>query len=194
MKLQNSETLQCLVNAFAGESQARNRYTFFAKVAKQEGYEKISQVFLDTASNEQEHAKLFYKKLAPFCGENIKIEGGYPIDLYNNTLDLLKCAKNNEYEEYNDVYKSFSEEAKSEGFDDIADIFMKVSKIEKVHGDRFNKLIENIENGTLFESSKEERWICLNCGEIVASKSAPKICTVCAHPQGYQIREEWISL
>ena len=194
IKFENSNTKINLLKAFAGESQARNRYTFAASQAQKDGLQIIGKIFTFTANQEKEHAKLFYKKLAPFCGENIKIEGGYPVDLYNNTLDLLKCAKNNEYEEYNDVYKSFGEEAKSEGFDDIADIFMKVSKIEKVHGDRFNRLIENIENGTLFESSKEERWICLNCGEILVSKVAPKICTVCDHPQGYQIREEWIRL
>ncbi len=194
ISFENSNTKINLMKAFAGESQARNRYTFAASQAKKEGLAVIEKLFTFTANQEKEHAKLFYKKLAPLYGKTVHIESDYPVDIYNNSLDLLKCAQNNEYEEYNNVYKSFGEEAKSEGFFEISEIFFKVAKIEKVHGERFEKFIKHIENKTLFESEREERWICLNCGEIVTSKKAPDICKVCEHPIGYQIRENWIAL
>lgn len=189
---EKSNTKINLMKAFAGESQARNRYTFAAAQAKKEGLQVISKVFEFTANQEKEHAELFYGKLASLHGTNINITGDFPIDIYDSSLDLLKCAQNNEYEEYNDVYKSFGAEARSEGFDDIADLFYNVAEIEKIHGDRFGKFIELIENKQLFESEKEERWICLNCGHIYTGKTAPKLCAVCKHGQGYQIRHDWI--
>ncbi len=189
---ENSNTKVNLMKAFAGESQARNRYTFAAAQAKKEGLQVIGKVFEFTANQEKEHAELFYSKLASLHGQNISIEGDFPIDIYDSSLDLLKCAQNNEYEEYNDVYKKFGDEAKSEGFEDIANLFYNVAEIEKIHGDRFGKFIELIESKQLFESEKEERWICLNCGHIYTGKVAPKVCPVCNHGQGYQIRHDWI--
>lgn len=188
----NSNTKINLMKAFAGESQARNRYTFAASQAKKEGLNVIEKVFTFTANQEKEHAELFYDKLAPLYGSNINIEGGYPIDIYNNTLDLLKCARHNEYEEHDVVYKSFGDEAKSEGFGEISALFYEIAEIEKLHGDRFNKFIELMESKTLFESSEEERWLCLNCGHIYTGKTAPDECSVCKHSQGYQIRHDWI--
>lgn len=189
---EKSNTKFNLMKAFAGESQARNRYTMAASQAKKEGLNIIEKVFTFTANQEKEHAELFYKKLSPVYGSNINIEGGYPVDIYNNSLDLLKCARNNEYEEYNNVYKSFGDEAKSEGFDDIANAFYRVAEVEKIHGDRFGKFIELIENDELFKSDKEERWICLNCGYIYTSKQAIESCPVCEHGKGYQIRHDWV--
>lgn len=189
---EKSNTKFNLMKAFAGESQARNRYTMAASQAKKEGLNIIEKVFTFTANQEKEHAELFYKKLSPVYGSNINIEGGYPVDIYNNSLDLLKCARNNEYEEYNNVYKSFGDEAKSEGFDDIANAFYRVAEVEKIHGDRFGKFIELIENDELFKSDKEERWICLNCGYIYTSRQAIESCPVCEHGKGYQIRHDWV--
>ena len=194
VQFENSNTKINLMKAFAGESQARNRYTFAASQAKKDGLNVIEKVFTFTANQEKEHAELFYEKLAPVFGKGITIEGGYPVDIYNNTLDLLKCAQNNEYEEYKDVYQSFGDEAKAEGFDEIANLFHNIAKIEKIHGDRFGKFIEMIENKSLFESSKEERWLCLNCGHVYVGKNAPETCEVCSHGLGYQIRHDWILL
>ena len=192
VSFENSNTKINLMKAFAGESQARNRYTFAASKAKKEGLAIVEKVFTFTADQEKEHAKLFYNKLKELHGQTIEITGDFPIDIYEKSLDLLKCARHNEYEEYNDVYKAFSEEAKSEGFEDISKLFARVAEIEKIHGDRFNKFIEHIENGTLFKSENEVRWICLNCGEIVTAKEAPKVCKVCNHGIGYQMRQDWI--
>lgn len=192
ISFENSNTKINLMKAFAGESQARNRYTFAASQAKKEGLQVIQKVFEFTANQEKEHAEVFYKKLASLHGNTINIEGGYPIDIYDSSLDLLKCAQHNEYEEYNGVYKNFGDEAKSEGFDDIAKLFYDVAEVEKIHGDRFGKFIELIESKKLFESEKEERWICLNCGHIYVGKSALKVCPICDHGQGYQMRHDWI--
>lgn len=189
---EKSNTKVNLMKAFAGESQARNRYAMAASQAKKEGFNVIEKLFTFTANQEKEHAKLFYQKLTPVYGTNINIEAGFPVDIYSNSIDLLKCAQHNEYEEYNDVYKSFGDEAKSEGFEEIANLFYSVAEIEKVHGDRFGKFIELIENNELFESSKEERWICLNCGYIYSSKTALESCPICNHGKGYQMRHDWI--
>lgn len=189
---EKSNTKVNLMKAFAGESQARNRYAMAASQAKKEGFNVIEKLFTFTANQEKEHAKLFYQKLTPVYGTNINIEAGFPVDIYSNSIDLLKCAQHNEYEEYNDVYKSFGDEAKSEGFEEIANLFYSVAEIEKIHGDRFGKFIELIENNELFESSKEERWICLNCGYIYSSKTALESCPICNHGKGYQMRHDWI--
>lgn len=192
ISFENSNTKINLMKAFAGESQARNRYTFAASQAKKNGLQVIQKVFEFTANQEKEHAEIFYKKLAPLYGNTIHIESGFPIDIYSSSLDLLKCAQNNEYEEYNNVYKNFGDEAKLEGFDDIANLFYNVAEVEKVHGDRFGKFIKLIESKELFQSTKEERWICLNCGHIYTGKTALDICPICEHGQGYQIRHDWI--
>ncbi len=189
---EKSNTKVNLMKGFAGESQARNRYTMAASQAKKEGLNVIEKLFTFTANQEKEHAKLFYQKLAPVYGTNINIEAGFPVDIYSNSIDLLKCAQHNEYEEYNDVYQAFGDEAKSEGFNEIANLFYSVAKIEKIHGDRFSKFIELIENNELFESSNEERWICLNCGYIYNSKTALENCPICNHGKGYQMRHDWV--
>ena len=192
IEFEKSNTKINLMKAFAGESQARNRYTFSASQAKRDGLAIVEKIFLFTADQEKEHAKLFYGKLASLCGESIEIESSFPINTYKNSVDLLKCAAAGEYEEYGDVYKAFSEEARAEGFEEISQLFHNVAQIEKLHGERFKKLADLIETGRLFESEKEERWFCLNCGNIHYGKTAPLKCEVCQHPQGYFINQDWI--
>ncbi len=182
MKLEQSETLQCLINAFAGESQARNRYTFYAKQAKKEGFEKISAIFLDTAENEKEHAKLFYKHIP--CAQHWQVNGEYPFFM-GKTLENLISAANGEREEWELVYKRGAEIAKEEGFDDISTLFSKILEIEKHHSYRFETLANEIRNNTLFSKEEQTQWMCRKCGHIQISKCAPDICPVCAHPQGY---------
>lgn len=194
VSFENSNTKFNLMKAFAGESQARNRYTFAASQAKKEGFNLIEKVFTITANQEKEHAKLFYNHLSSLKGVNIDIEGGYPIDIYDQTVDLLKCAAHNEYQEYNTVYKAFGDEAKNEGFNEIAELFYNVSKIEKIHGDRFLKLLNLIEEDKLFKSDSSEAWFCLNCGYVHIGKSAPEKCPVCNHLKGYFVRHDWISI
>lgn len=188
--LRNSETAKNLMRAFAGESQARNRYTFAAGQAKKEQLAVIQAVFTYTAGQEKEHAEIFYNYLKPLKGETIFIDGGYPVDLYDKTEDLLKAARHNEYEEYQDVYQSFSQIARDEGFSQIAASFSKIAEIEKIHGDRFQKFADFMEQKKLFVSDIETGWICLNCGFVTRSFEAPKQCPVCRHDQGYFIRLE----
>lgn len=188
--LRNSETVKNLMRAFAGESQARNRYTFAASQAKKEGLPVIQAVFSYTAGQEKEHAEIFYNYLKDLKGETIFIDGGYPVDLYDKTRDLLKAARHNEYEEYQDVYKNFAEIAKQEGFSAISSSFSMISEIEKVHGDRFQLFADYMEKNQLFVSDVETGWICLNCGYIHHGLEAPKACPVCRHEQGYFVRVE----
>ncbi len=182
MKFENSETLQCLINAFAGESQARNRYTFYAKQAKKEGFEQISAVFLDTAENEKEHAKLFYKEIP--AGKHIVANAEYPFFL-GETYDNLIAAAEGEKEEWEIIYKHGAQTAKEEGFDEISNLFSGILEIEKHHSHRFEKLAEELKNGTLFTKEEQTQWICRKCGHIQISKCAPNKCPVCGHPQGY---------
>ncbi len=194
VKLENSKTKLNLMKAFAGESQARNRYTLAASQAKSEKLHVVQSVFEFTANQEKEHAKQFYKRLKPLADTKITIEADYPINIYKNSIGNLKAARENEYAEYNDIYKTFGDEAKEEGFDDIANLFYDIAVIEKLHGDRFGKFLELMESGALFKSDKEETWLCLNCGNIYKGKTAPETCPVCDHNQGYQIRHDWILL
>lgn len=189
-----SNTKVNLMKAFAGESQARNRYTFAASQAKKAGLNVIEKVFTFTADQEKEHAKIFYDHLKNLAGSTIDIEGGYPIDIYENPLDLLKSAQHNEYEEHDPIYKSFGDEAKQEGFNDIAASFHMIAEIEKVHGDRFGKFAELLQNNKLFVSDVETGWICLNCGHIYRGKEVPQVCPVCKHSRGYFVRVEMIGL
>jgi len=182
MKLEHSETLQCLINAFAGESQARNRYTFYAKEAQKEGYEKIAAIFLDTAENEKEHAKLFYKQIP--SAKHWKVSAEYPFFL-GNTLENLIAAANGEREEWEILYNKSANIAKEEGFDDISNLFSKILEIEKHHSHRFEKLAEELKNETFFKKEEQAQWMCRKCGHIQISQCAPKICPVCSHPQGY---------
>ena len=182
MKLEQSETLQNLINAFAGESQARNRYTFYAKQAKKEGFEHIAQVFLDTAENEKEHAKLFYKHI-PNSG-HWKVEAEYPFFLGKTEENLFSAAEG-EREEWEYVYKHGARIAKEEGFDEISKLFEGILEIEKRHAYRFETLAEQLKVETLFKKNENTQWICRKCGHVQISQCAPNICPVCEHPQGY---------
>ena len=169
-ELKGSKTEQNLLTAFAGESQARNKYTFYASKAKKDGYEQIAAIFEETANNEKEHAKLWFKLLY----------GGIP-----DTLANLADAAAGENYEWTDMYSSFAKEAKEEGFDYIAKLFEGVAAIEKRHEERYRKLIENIEGGLVFSRDGDMIWECRNCGHIHIGKAAPEVCPVCAHPRAY---------
>ena len=169
--LKGTKTEKNLMEAFAGESQARNKYTFYASKAKKDGYEQIGAFFEQTAGNEKEHAEIWYKLL---CGGSIP-----------STPDNLKAAAAGEHEEWTEMYKRMAEEAKAEGFNDIALLFESVGNIEKEHEERYLKLLKNIENGVVFNKNEKVVWICRNCGHILDSKDAPQKCPVCNHPQAY---------
>lgn len=186
--LKTSETVKNLMRAFAGESQARNRYTFSASAAKKEGLPVIQAVFQFTADQEKEHAEVFYNFLKELTGETIHIDGGYPVDLHDKTLDLLKAAAHNEQEEHDVVYKNFGDEALKEGFDRIGQVFHMIAEVEKTHGDRFALFANLLESSKLFASEVQTGWVCLNCGYIYEGKIAPKYCPVCEHEQGFFVR------
>lgn len=171
MEFKGSKTEKNLQTAFAGESQARNKYTYFASQAKKEGYEQISAIFLETAENEKEHAKLWFKYL----------EGGE----IKKTTDNLAAAAAGENYEWTDMYATFAKEAREEGFDEIAFKFEGVAKIEKTHEERYRKLLENVKSGVVFIGNDLSVWKCRNCGHIVIGKYAPLKCPVCNHPQSY---------
>ena len=177
MELKGSKTEKNLMTAFAGESQARNKYTYFASKAKKDGYEQIASIFLETAENEKEHAKIWFKLL----------NGGE----VPSTIENLKAAANGENYEWTDMYEGFAKTAREEGFEHIAFLFEEVGKIEKEHEARYLKLLENIENGLVFSKDGDRIWKCRNCGHIVIGKSAPEVCPVCNHPQSYfEIKNE----
>ena len=190
MDLKSSETAKNLMRAFAGESQARNRYTFAAAAARKEKLPVIEAVFTFTAGQEKEHGEIFYNYLAEMTGETICIDGGYLIDTYSRTLDLLKAARHNEYEEHDVVYSQFARTAKEEGFSQISSAFQMIAEIERIHGDRFQLFADLLEKGQLFVSEMETGWMCLNCGFVYTGTSAPAVCPVCSHEQGYFIRLE----
>lgn len=183
-----SQTKENLMRAFAGESQARNRYTFAAEVAKKQGYPMIEQTLKFTADQEKAHAEVFYNHLKELSGQTIFIDGGYPVDVYDDVIAALKSATHNEYEEYEDVYQNFVEVAKQEGFLKIAQDFKNIAEVEKVHGDRFDNLVKGLENNTLYQDVQQAKWMCLNCGFIYEGATVPKKCPVCDHEQGYFIR------
>lgn len=186
----SSETKENLMRAFAGESQARNRYTFGASQAQKQNQAVIAQVFTYTADQEKEHAKIFYNHLKELAGQSIEIDGSYPVDITDDLAKLLRMAQHNEYEEHDDVYKRFGDKAKEEGFTRIANSFYKIAEIEKYHGDRFGRFAQWLEENQLYVSSVKTGWICLNCGYIYEGENAPKMCPVCEHDQGYFIRVE----
>jgi len=171
MDLKGSKTEKNLMEAFAGESQARNKYTYFASQAKKDGYVQISKIFEETANNEKEHAKIWFKLL----------NGGS----VGNTIDNLQAAAEGENYEWTDMYARFAKEAKEEGFTEIAFLFEKVALIEKAHEERYKKLLQNIAEGIVFEKDEEVVWECANCGHIHIGKNAPDVCPVCAHPKSY---------
>ena len=170
MELKNSKTYQNLQTAFAGESQARNKYTYYASKARKDGYVQIADLFTETAEQEKEHAKIWFKLLHDGVGE---------------TLDNLKDAAAGENYEWTDMYKEFEQTAKEEGFNDIADLFGAVAKIEAQHEKRFLKLLENVEGGLVFSRDGDTIWQCSNCGHIHIGKDAPELCPVCKHPNAY---------
>ncbi len=191
MELKDSKTKINLMKAFAGESQARNRYTFAASEAKKQQLHVIEAIFNYTAGQEKEHAELFYDALGELKGENINIEGGYPVDKSTNILELLKSAVHNEQEEFSPVYPDFAKTAKEEGFIKVANLFDKIALIEKTHAERFMQFANLLENNKLFSDDNEVEWVCLNCGHVHKGKEAPKNCPVCDHNQGYFIRKEF---
>lgn len=175
MELKGSKTEQNLWTAFAGESQARNKYTYFASVAKKEGYEQIASIFENTASNEKEHAEMWFKELKGI----------------GNTAQNLKAAAEGENYEWTDMYDGFAKMADEEGFTELAEKFRGVAAIEKTHEERYLKLLSNVEMQAVFEKSEETMWECRNCGHLVIGKKAPELCPVCAHPKSYfEVRKE----
>lgn len=169
MELKGSKTEENLKTAFAGESQARNKYTYWASKARKDNLEVIARIFDDTAENEKEHAKLWFKRL----------------DLIKDTYDNLLMAAAGEHEEWTDMYKGFSEVARKEGFAEIADQFARVASVEKQHEERYREYAKKLKDGTLFKSAKSTTWECLNCGFDVNGKEAPEACPACFHPRGY---------
>ena len=175
MSIKGTKTEKNLWAAFAGESQARNKYTYFASVAKKEGYEQISEIFLNTANNEKEHAKMWFKELGEL----------------GKTDENLKAAAAGENYEWTDMYETFAKEAEEEGFTALAAKFRAVAAIEKAHEERYLALLANVENKKVFEKEEETVWECRNCGHIVKGKNAPDVCPVCNHPQSYfEVRKE----
>ena len=171
MELKGSKTEQNLMTAFAGESQARNKYTYYASKAKKDGYEQIAAIFEETANNEKEHAKMWFKEL----------HGG---EVPETLVNLLDAAAGENYE-WTDMYDGFAKEAKEEGFDRIARLFESVAKIEKEHEERYRKLVENIKADRVFKKEESVVWVCRNCGHVHVGKVAPKVCPVCNHPESY---------
>lgn len=190
MDFKDSRTKENLMRAFAGESQARNRYIFSAKEAKKSGLYIIEAVFEFTAKQEEAHAKVYYDCLKELGGQNISIDGNYPVDIYNNVVDMLKAAAHNEMQEYEHDYKEFGDIAKEEGFGRLANIFYNIADIEKTHGSRFAKYAELLENDKLFISDVETEWMCLNCGYIYKGTKPPEMCPVCLHNKGFFVRLE----
>lgn len=186
----SSATAKNLMRAFAGESQARNRYTLAAGKAKEQKLPVLQAVFLYTADQEKEHAEVFYNFLQDMNGETIHIDGGYPVDLDPGILEQLKKATHNENEEHDVVYKSFADIADQEGFSRIAQTFRMIADVEKTHADRFQMFGKLMEEGRLFVSDVETGWVCLNCGHVHQGKEAPQTCPDCQHEQGYFIRME----
>lgn len=180
-KLKGTGTEQCLINSFAGESQARNRYTYFASVARKEGYEQIANIFIETADNEKEHAKLFYKHLG---SGRAKVNGEYIFHL-GTTVENLKHAAMGENEEWMDLYLNAAITAEEEGFLDVAQTFRNVLEVEKHHEARFLALAKNLEKGLVFKKDEEVQWKCSNCGRTIRSFEAPKSCPTCHHPQAF---------
>lgn len=185
-----SETKDNLMRAFAGESQARNRYTFAASQAKKSNLYVVGAVFEYTANQEKEHAEIFYKHLEELAGETIHVDGGYPVDITDDIAKLLRMAQHNEYEEHDPIYKAFGDKALEEGFPKVASSFHKIAEIEKLHGDRFGRLAELLEQRKLFVSDAKVSWICLNCGYVFDGTQVPEKCPVCEHDKGYFIRFE----
>ena len=182
MSIKGTKTEQNLLKSFAGESQARSRYTFFASVAKKEGYKQIAGVFMETAEQEKEHAKKFFKYLE---GGMVEITASYPAGIISTTAENLKAAADGENEEWADLYPEFAQIAQEEGFPQIANTFRQIAKVEAEHEARYRKLLERVETGKVFERDEEIEWQCRNCGYVLKGKKAPMKCPACEHPQAY---------
>ena len=180
--IKGTKTEKNLLASVAGESQARNRYTWFASAAKKEGYEQISALFLETAENEKEHAKKFFKYLE---GGPVEITATYPAGVIGKTADNLAAAADGEKEEWSEAYPQFAKIAQEEGFADIAKTFEEIAKVEKAHEIRYRKLLDNLKNSAVFKKDKSVSWKCRNCGYIQENADAPKECPACQHPQAY---------
>ena len=177
-----SKTEKNLLAAFAGESQARNRYTYFASAARKEGYEQIANIFAETAENEKEHAKVFFNHLQ---GGEAVITAGYPAGVIGKTKNNLEAAAAGEKMEWTTIYSDFAKTAKGEGFPEVAGSFEQIAKVEKFHESRYRKLIENIAKKKVFNKDNAVKWHCSNCGYIYEGTKPPKICPACRHPQSY---------
>jgi rubrerythrin len=180
--IKGSKTEKNLLAAFAGESQARNRYTYFASVAKKEGFEQISKIFIETADNEKEHAKVFFKHLE---GGDVEITAAFPAGMIKDTKSNLEAAAAGENLEWTTLYQDFSKIAQDEGFPDIARSFDQVARVERFHEARYRKLINNLANGEVFKKKSTIKWHCLNCGYVFEGAEAPHECPACKHPKAF---------
>jgi len=188
VSLKGTETEKNLLAAFAGESQARNRYTYFASVAKKEGYEQIAAFFQETADNEKEHAKVFFKLLE---GGDVEIRASYPAGIIGDTAQNLLAAAEGELLEWGTLYKNAARVAREEGFTHVAIKFEEIAKVEKHHEARYRKLLENLKNSTVFKKEQKVSWQCRNCGYVLEGKMAPQKCPACDHPQAhFQLQED----
>ncbi|PLX06506.1 MAG: rubrerythrin family protein [Marinilabiliales bacterium] len=181
--IKGTETEKNLLKSFAGESQAKNRYTYFAKVAKKEGYEQIAELFMQTAIQEEQHAKVFFKYLE--SGEGLEITAMYPAGKIGTTAENLKAAAMGENEEWTEIYPEFAKIAEEEGFKEIATSFKMIAKVEAEHEKRYIKLLENLENNKVFEKEEPVEWMCRKCGYVHKGKKALKNCPACKHPEAY---------
>jgi rubrerythrin len=180
--IKGTQTEKNLLKAFAGESQAKNRYTFFSKKAKEDGFEQIAELFMTTALQEEQHAKQFFKFLE---GGMVEITASYPAGVIGTTAENLRAAAMGEHEEWADLYPHFAEVAEQEGFKKIATAFKLIAKVEKEHEERYRKLLSRVESGTVFEREEEIEWVCRKCGYVHKGKKALNSCPVCSHPQAY---------
>ena len=180
--IKGTKTEKNLLAAFAGESQARNRYTYFASAAKKEGFEQIANIFLETAGNEKEHAKIFFKHLE---GGEVEITAAYPAGVIGGTKKNLEAAAAGENLEWTTLYADFAKVAREEGFPEVARSFEQISKVERFHESRYRKLISNVEGNEVFQKKASVKWHCINCGYVHEGPEAPKECPACNHPQAY---------
>ena len=180
--IKGTKTEQNLLKAFAGESQARNRYTYFASAARKEGFEQIANIFTETAENEKEHAKVFFKYLE---GGDVEITATYPAGVIQDTKSNLEAAAAGENMEWTAIYQDFAKAARDEGFAEVARSFEQIAKVEKFHEARYRKLINNLNNGEVFKKKGPAKWHCINCGYVIEGNEAPRECPACKHPQSF---------
>lgn len=186
----NSQTRENLMRSFAGECQARARYTMAGAQAKQAKLQSIARIFDFTAQQEYVHATLFYRALGELQGQTVSVDGTYPVDSYSDTLSQLKAATHNEYQEWEHDYKAFGKIADEEDFPLLAKLFFTVADVERIHGDRFKLYAQRMEDSSLYADTRPQEWQCLHCGLVVNSTVAPAHCPLCSHPQGHFIRRE----